>query len=180
MALFHFLFELIKIGLLSSLYATTVLAIILLTSKIIPTQKLSELMTKKRKFWILIMRVVYAVLFVFMFTYWGNHGLGDEAILPIGNFKIVVQSDGNYNYIENNKGRQLNIKNFAFDDRNLYAETSDTIKGDYVCWNLHTNEWKFYNNQAALNNKSQKLVLLQAFGTYYNSYWNGWRFWLLP
>jgi hypothetical protein len=180
--LFHFVFELVKIGILSSVYAAVLLSIMILINKSTNRETILGLVENKRKFWKLSFGIIYAILFAFMFTYWGDHGLGDEAYIPIGHFKVVYQSDGNYNYIENARGTQLNIKNFTFDNGHLYAETDDTInaKDKYVAWNLLTDNWKFYSTQADLEIAVKKSIIFQDFWICYKSYWNGWRFWLLP
>jgi hypothetical protein len=183
-ALFHFLFELLKIGLLSSVYALIILLFAIAISKLSKTNALNHLLESKLKFWKTTVKVIYGVLFIFMFTYWGDHGLGDDAYLPVGHFQVVNQSDGMYAYVENQRGNQLSVTNFIFDDNNLYAEAGKDmfgkIAGDYLVWDLKNNTWKFYTTSQYLNSSYPIPSTFYSFNAQYDKYWNIWRFWLLP
>jgi hypothetical protein len=111
-----------------------------------------------------------------MFTYWGDHGLGDEAYIPIGHDKTVNQIDGAENYLEKKSGEQLSIKDFAFDKDYLYTELQDDPKYNYAIWDLKTDQWRFYINQFDLEKAIGKTIAFEDFWIYYNNYWNGWRF----
>ena len=174
-ALFHFGFELIRIGILSSIYSLLIILIILLINKFTSRQ-----FRNKRRLWKILTSIIYSLLFVFMFTYWGDHGLGDEAYIPIGNDKTVNQIDGAENYLEKKSGEQLSIKDFAFDKDYLYTELQDDPKYNYAIWDLKTDQWRFYINQFDLEKAIGKTIAFEDFWIYYNNYWNGWRFWLLP
>jgi hypothetical protein len=114
--LFHFIFELIKISILGCIYAT----LTLLTFKIIghykPDSWFDKVSKKKLRLWFLSGLVISVGLFFFMFTYFGDHGLGDSAKVPIGHFKVARQINGIDTYLQNSKGDQLGIKNFTFDN----------------------------------------------------------------
>jgi hypothetical protein len=178
-ALFHFCFELIKIAILSSAYAAIILLIIMLFDKLTKRKIISRLFVNKKRIWKVLIYTIYAILFIFMFTYWGNHGLGDDSYIPIGHNKVVNQSD-EFNYLENDSGKQLNIKDFAVVKDNLYAEVQNDPKYNYVIWDLKSDQWRFYNNQTSLEKAIGKSIFFKDFRIYYKDYWNGWRFWLLP
>jgi hypothetical protein len=181
-ALLHFCFELIKIGILSSAYALILLLIAVLIKKISPTGS-ERALKNKLKFWKKAQRVIFLLLFIFMFTYWGNHGLGDDSYLPVGHFQTVYQSD-EFDYLEDKHDTQLNISNFTYDANNLYAEAGrdmfGKVAGDYLVWNLKNNIWKFYSKDQYLNSKYPLPITFLSFNDQYNNYWSGWRFWLLP
>jgi hypothetical protein len=136
-------------------------------------------LVKIKKLWKTLTSISYAVLFIFMFTYWGNHGLGDDSYIPIGHCKVVNQSD-EFNYLENDSGKQLNIKDFAFDKDYLYAELQNNPQYHYVLWDLKSDQWRFYKTQISLEKATGKSITFKDFRVYYKDYWNGWRFWLLP
>ena len=181
---FHFFFELFKIAVLSSVYALVILLLAILTEKLIKTDHINNLLKSKSKFWEKSFNIIYVLLFIFMFTYWGDHGLGDDAYLPVGHFQVVNQSDGMYAYVEDKHGDQLNIANFAYDGNKLYAESGKNmfgkIPGDYLVWDLKNNSWKFYTKSEYSNTKYPAPNTYLSFNDHYNNYWNGWRFWLLP
>jgi len=173
----HFLFELLKISILSAVYGTIVFFIV-------RGVKRAEI-KNTRQLWKKCFSTVYLILFVFMFTYWGDHGLGDDSKIPISHYKSVYQSDETA-YIENKKGTQVEIGKFSYNDKYLYAEISDTaqIKGDYLVWDLQTDEWKPYPAKTYLalseTNQAVSSGIFKDFLYFYNGYWSGWRFWLLP
>ncbi|MBK9247662.1 MAG: hypothetical protein IPM69_06000 [Ignavibacteria bacterium] len=123
-----------------------------------------------------------------MFTYFGDHGLGDSARVPVGHFKVVRQINGSDTYLQNSKGEQLGIKNFTFDNDNLFAETQKEFngeKGDYIVWDLRTDSWTYYKTEtdylvAAKQNNYPVPDNFKEFGEFYKRHWQGWRFWTLP
>ena len=186
--LFHFVFELVKISILGVVYATLIFITILIIGKFKPESWFARVSKKKFRLWFLSGLFISIGLFVFMFSYWGDHGLGDSARVPVGHFLVVKEINGNDAYIEKEKYNQLGIKNFAFDNDNLYAETQRDFngeKGDYVLWDLRSNEWTFYKTKedyliVAEKNNYPKPTEFEEFFEHYKRHWNGWRFWLLP
>ena len=123
--------------------------------------------------------------FFFMLTYFGNHGLGDGARVPIGDLKVVKQINGENTYIENEHGDQLGIRKFSVDNNHLYAETQkdyDAEHNDFVIWDLSTDKWNLYKTEEDYmqTGKVPHPNTFADFWSYYDQYWNGWRFWLLP
>lgn len=186
--LFHAIFELIKISILGSIYATLALIVFKIVAYFKPHSWFNKVSKKKLRFWLSSGFFISFGLVIFMVTYWGDHGLGDNARVPIGHFKTVKQINGDVAYIENKGGEQLGIKNFTFDNDNFYGETQKELngeKGDYVVWDLRTDEWKFYKTEeeyieVANHNNYPKPDKFEDFGNFYSRYWNGLRFWLLP
>lgn len=173
----HFLFELIKISLLSAVYGTIVFFIIWLIRR--------NKIKSRKHLYRYCFTIVYCVLFVFMFTYWGDHGFGDDSIIPISNHQTVNESDETA-YIEISRKNQIEIGKFNYDDKFLYAEVANKaqINGDYMIWDLQTDQGKIYTAVTYLAmSKSGHAVSparFKDFFYFYNRYWNGWRFWLLP
>ena len=123
-----------------------------------------------------------------MLTYFGDHGFGDSARVPVGHFKVVRQINGSDTYLQNANGDQLGIKSFTFDNDNLYAETQrefNSEAGDYVVWNLRTDSWTYYKTKddylKAVKQKNYPLPdNFEEFWEFYKRHWHGWRFWTLP
>jgi hypothetical protein len=165
----HFLFELIKIAILSAGYAE----LIMLMCKLI----FSSRYLKFHKLFF----IIYAVLFVFMFTYYGDHGLGDQSKLPIGHWEIVDAGDG-YPYFEpgGNKG-QIKLEAFLVNEETLCAQTNE----GYMAYDLVTDKLSAFPDQSSYTVYAEKNNLPLAksfknFGAQYAAYWSGWRFWTLP
>jgi len=184
----HLIFEIVKISILSSIYSALIL-FILIAVTFYTIGSLSKWLYKyKIPLLCCFGFIIFIRLFIYMFSYNGDHGLGDSATIPIGNYQVVHQIDGVSAYIQNKTGDQISIKNFTFDKYNLYGEVkkelNDTV-GDFVVWNLKTDKWKYYNRDieylnAAKSNGYPQLNKFNDFDYYYGNYWNGWRFWLLP
>ncbi|HYF03998.1 MAG TPA: hypothetical protein VEC36_11510 [Patescibacteria group bacterium] len=183
-SLFHFIFEIVKISLLGCLYATLSVKIFSRIATHKPKSWVTKL-TQKQLWWISGF-IISVFLFFFMFTYWGNHGLGDSARVPIGNFKTVRQINGTSTYIEEDNGESIGIESFTVKDSKLFAELDDyTDKGTYIIWNLESDKWYFYQtkNEYLKLAKQKKYPLPDTFKDFqyhYSDYWHGWRFFLLP
>jgi hypothetical protein len=184
--LVHFIFELIKISILASVYAALTLLVFKIIGRCKPGGWFDRVTKKKAKFWLLSGFIISVGLFFYMFTYFGDHGMGDSAKVPIGYFKEVRQINGTDSYIQNSKGDQLGITNFTFGNNRLYAETQkEGGKGDYVVWDLRNDRWTFYKTKAdyltaARQNNYPAPDRFEEFENHYRRHWHGWRFWLLP
>lgn len=185
-AMGHFIFELIKIAILASIYAAIILLAFRIVGEVNPDSWANKISANKKNFWIWSGRIISAALFVFMFSYWGDHGLGDDSYVPIGYFKTVNQSD-DMAYIES-KGKQFNIGDFALSGNKLYAKaerSTDNQDNEYIIWNFKNNNWIFYKTEidyllAAKANNYPLPNEFKKFYYYYKDYWGGCRFWLLP
>nr|WP_321237495.1 hypothetical protein [uncultured Psychroserpens sp.] len=189
-ALFHFIFQLIKIGILASIYSVVLIGILLMVRKLKPTEFLERVKTEKKKYWFVFGLLISIGLFIFSFTYWGNHGLGDSARIPIGNFKEVGETNGINAYIEpdNYEYGAMNVNSFIKHNNYLVGKTEvspvDRPK-PFFSWNLSKDEITFYDSEKEYNsfadkNKFPKISEFKTFRERYKEYWNGIRFWLLP
>lgn len=171
-ALFHFGFELFKIAALSAVYAFLVYSV----ASILGSKKGG--MSVFFRYFI----IIAVILFVFQFTYYGNHGLGDNSILPIGHGKTVRQGDDWAYFTPAGRGAgQIHVNSFAVRNSNLCASTDD----GFFFYNLAEDKMsKFaskgiYNSFASVHNLPST-GQFQDFNTQYAAYWNGWRFWTMP
>lgn len=186
--LIHFVFELIKISILSSIYVSILLVVFRIIAKKNPGSFVDQLSKRKLLFWFVGGSIISTSMFIFMFTYYGNHGLGDFAIVPIGHHKAVSQIDSQFSYIENEKGTQIEIYDFVVKNDHLYAKKVydfNGLIGDYVVWDLENDTWKLYENDVAYFKAMKKFYYpaphtFRSFDEHYSEHWNGWRFFLLP
>lgn len=128
-----------------------------------------------------------------MFTYWGNHGLGDGPQIPIGNDVII----SNINWVENcclvdgkdGQGKGIDIAKFLVVDNKLCAKFDDETfydyKNAYFILDLTTKKMQEFESEISYNQfaKINNLPLskkLQSFSENYRDHWSGWRFFLLP
>ena len=189
--LFHLLFELVKIAILASIYSTLLLLLFKRLGKYKPGSWFDTVSKKSIRLWFITGLVVSILLFVFMFSYWGNHGLGDSARIPVGHGKAVVQINGSMTYITATgyEMETLEINEFATTDNFLFAKISSdrpaATNKEIAIWDLNTNEVEFLDHFSDIEtfkskNNIKGRLLFQDFQNQYSKYWNGWRFWLLP
>ncbi len=187
--LFHLIFTLVKIAILGSVYATLILLAILIIGKIKPDSWFAKISNEKKQLWFSSGFVVSILIIIYAFTYWGNHGLGDSSRIPVGHWKIIHQTDL-WAYIDNVDygSGQLPIQEFAKTKNFICAKTGispiERPPGEFVIWDLKTNEVKFLSDEFeyaefAERNKLPTISDFKKFNAHYRDYWNGWRFWLL-
>ena len=181
-ALIHLVLELIKTAILGSLYATLALWIFRAVGRRKPGGWCDRVSKRKFGFWLLGGFVISIGLLAYLFTC-GDHGLGESARVPVGHSKAALQLDGRIGWIETSEG-QVNIGDFAVEKGKLFAETGNK-RGDYVVWNLRTDELTFYETEhdylaAAAENNYPTPERFEWFAAHYRRHWGGWRFWLLP
>jgi|SRR5690554_771825 len=189
-ALFHFVFELIKIAILVSVYATLILLTFKLIAKYRRGSWFDRVSRNKLKFWLINGIIIFIGLFVFMFTHYGDHGLGDSARIPIGHFREIKEINGTQSYIQDSKkgNYSLSIDSLYISEDFVYGLTgkhNENYYGKFFLYNLKNNEVKVFETTEDFENELTnyalaKNVKFQDFNYYYNQYWNGWRFWMLP
>jgi hypothetical protein len=174
-ALFHFGFELVKIAALSAIYSSL---IYLLLSRLLKNRlpgHLSSIRFKSLFLWIA------GLLLIFLFSYYGNHGLGDEANIPLGHFKTMESIDEHVFFRPAGSNNQMEIDSFLVKSDKLCMVSEDGI----CVYNLATNELKTFPGrssyeQYALEKGLPTISQFQKFEPQYTEYWNTWRFWVLP
>ncbi|SEP04829.1 hypothetical protein [Mucilaginibacter sp. OK283] len=171
----HFIFELFKIAILSFIYSVLlgILHLIFLTAKGI--NPVFGKQTFNRLF-----KIVYASLFVFSFTYYGNHGLGDADNIPLGYGETMEAGDLLPYFCPKGKN-QVAVKNYLVRGDKLCATTYYGV----MVYNLNTKQLKDFNSDEQYNAYAENHDLpptgqMLGFEQQYNEYWSGWRFWVLP
>ena len=191
--LFHFIFELVKIVILSSIYAIIILFVFKQINKSNPKSWFQKLTTYKTIFWFSMGALISILLFIWMFTYWGNHGLGDYARIPIGNNLAIENINWNdYGYINGlNASKEdgiLRTSRFKIANNcivgNLCRDRPKCNNG-YFIYQIKTHQLIEFNNEIEYSYFANKENLpsideFLSFEENYKKYWIGWRFWLLP
>lgn len=186
MYLFGFVFTLAKIAIQSTAYAYLLRWLVIsIVDKNISINKL-RLTDNKLQLWHRSFVVIYIGLLLFSFTYWGDHGLGDSARLPIGHDEEIEEIDGMAAYFEASQAIKLPtdapiIAKFRVANDILCAQDG---AGSYFTYNLATKQQDLFADSQEYNAHARQHGLpnageLQSFGEAYAQYWGGWRFWLL-
>jgi energy-coupling factor transporter transmembrane protein EcfT len=174
--LFHFLFEIVKIVILGLIYTAVIFSIRAIIRKL---QK-KDTDFKWYKF-LIVYKVLAAVLFVFSFTYYGNHGLGDDSYIPLGHSETMSESDTFAYFVPDGKSEQMHIDTYLVKNDDLCA----SVDSGYMVYNLKTKQINNFNTEQLYNTfaSAHNLPPIKQFRNFdhqYNNYWNGWRFWMLP
>ena len=114
--LLHGIFTLVKIGVLALAYGFIFFIAFQVIVKRFRQDVYEGYREQKWKLYKWCYIAAYAGLLLFSFTYWGNHGLGDSAKVPVGYRHVVSAINSQHNYLEVDKskyGTQLLIGDFA-------------------------------------------------------------------
>ena len=190
--LFHFIFELIKISILGCIYATLTLLIFKMIGRRKPDSWFARVSTKKLRLWFLSGLIISVGLFFYMFTYYGDHGLGDGPKIPIGQGIVVDNTNWTeYGYIEGIKTSDkidIEMTKFIVVDNKLIGNLDSwfyDFQNSYFIYDLKTKEISEFKTKAEFDTftKENKLPTSEGLLTFeenYRKHWGGWRFWLLP
>lgn len=175
-ALLHFLFVVIKSFVLALIYTPVIWFLWVL---ILKAQKKYTGFRWSKIFTLYV--IVSLSLVVFSFTYYGNHGLGDDSRIPLGHGEAIEQGDQFAYFTPKGTNKQVHVKTFVLKGDNLCM----SVDSGYKVYNLKTrgvvnfSEGQMYDAFAFSYGLPLSLQL-QSFKSQYDEYWNGWRFWLLP
>ncbi len=124
-----------------------------------------------------------------MFTYYGEHGLGDSARVPVGHWCAIQEVNGTQAYIQDEGPvNMIEIDDFIIADDYIYGLTGDrneNYDGNYFVYDLVNNDVTTFEDKKEFTHFLTENNLninpdYKDFRYYYRQYWNGWRFWLLP
>jgi hypothetical protein len=187
--IYHFIFELIKILILGCIYATLTFVIFKSLGRFKPDSWFDRFSKRKLRFWLLSAFVISVGLVFFMFSYYGDHGLGDDARVPIGYGRAIQEMDARQAYIQDEGPiPMLTLKRFIVTDQFVYGvsgEEEDNYDGNYFVYDLEKNSVTSFVDQSTYLNHLRELALdrdtnYKDFNFYYTKYWTDLRFWLLP
>ena len=180
----HFIFELLKITFLGFVYSTVLYYIF----KIIPENKKPQALKSKKILWLFIS----SFLLFYMFTPYGNHGLGDSPRIPISYTKEINNINwtkyGILKGIRTNDGNEVELTHFKVKNNTLCGNLSSDFydfENDYFVYEIDSEKIVEFKNDIDYNRYAQKNRLpksneLKSFEDNYRDYWSGWRFFILP
>ncbi len=183
--LFHFVFSLFKIIVHAYIYSFITILLFEYLSRKNSNNWFSKVLKDFPKFKI-ICRFIYSVgLFIFMFTHWGDRGLGDISRIPLSYGREIGNIDGTNTFIPNTNNRRsdINIEKFVITEDVVCGEViGDTIdyKGKYFVFDIKTNDVGFFKDRIkfdkyAIENKLPTADKFNDFFYHYSKYWNTWR-----
>ncbi|WP_395063884.1 hypothetical protein [Flavobacterium sp.] len=184
----HFIFELIKITILGFVYST----ILYFIYKNIPKSKKPEwyekLLISKKTLWL----YISIFLLFYMFTPYGNHGLGDSARIPISLTKEISNINwtvyGKLNDVKSNEKNDIYLTQFKVEKDILCGNLSSDFydyKNSYFIYDIDSEKLQEFKTESDYNNFTKNKNLpksheLKSFKENYDDYWSGWRLFLLP
>jgi hypothetical protein len=184
----HFIFVLIKILILGFIYSSIIYFLHTLISNWLKWNWIKNIKISRIFLWL----YISFFLLIYMFTPYGNHGLGDSARIPISFTKEI----SNVNWTE-----FARINNVKSNEENEIEMTKFKIIDKIVCGNLNSSFYSYTNSFFIYNSNSEKLIEfnsqkeydffatqnnlpnsneLISFEENYRNYWSGWRFLFLP
>lgn len=180
--LFHFIFSLVKIAALATIYSTFILLTVRLISRLSPNSPIDKLTHDKFKFWRSTSCILAAGLFIYSFTYWGDHGLGDSSLIPVGHGQSIYSGDGSFTYFYTADNEQRHIYNYSIRNGQVCAAQDENR---YLIYNLRTKELMEFNSKKEYEDyaKTNELPTTDEFKDFikhYRDHWNGWRATFLP
>jgi hypothetical protein len=184
--LLHFIFTLLKISVLAWAYAEALRFCIILCTTLSPGSPLARFNAHSKQFrWGSRLGIAF-VLFTFSFTYWGEHGLGDYARIPLGNGEAMQEINGMEAYFEADVPLKLSsdqpfIDSFQVTDDVLCGQANDKT---FFTYDLVTKQQRHFDDAHeyatyAAQHSLPAVSEFKSFSSHYSRYWGGWRFWLL-
>jgi hypothetical protein len=172
MALIHFIFELFKITAQSFIYGSLVCGAVIIID--VSWKNILRGVGRKILSGVIAVVVAWGMLFCYMFTYWGDHGLGDFARIPLGHGEEITSIDGGCLF------DQCAVKSFMWNSRILVTN----CEGGTMVYDLVSKE-SVTIKEVIFDQASAKFPWIRdgefrSFAEHYHAYWGGWRFWLLP
>lgn len=196
MTVLELLFLILKIVVLSTIYATLVLLVVFLLAKTTNLPWPKRML--KLRFWLITHFAISVLLFVLSFSFWQDTGLGDNSKIPVGYGQTIQSEDFAWTYFfpdpdktEPNQD-ELIIDNYKIADPFLCAEVShqntNSPSYDYIVYDLKNKTMKtFYGKQEylayAASHSLPTPTEFYDFRKHYQQYVNSkpkWKQWLLP
>ena len=196
MAVLELLLLILKIIVLSTVYATVIFLLVLLLSKTTNFRWTKRVL--KLRFWLLTLFTISVLFFALSFSYWQNTGLGDNSKIPVGYGQTIQSEDfaWTYFYPDSDKTEpnqdELIIEDYKIVDPFLCAAVShqntNSPSYDYIVYDLKTKSLKpFYGKEDYSSYAAEHSLPVPTefydFRKHYQEYFNNrpkWKSWLLP
>lgn len=178
-ALFHFIFELVKISILGCIYATFTLSTFKIIGRYKPDSWFDRVSQKKLRLWFISGLIISVGLFFYMFTYYGDHGLGDGPKIPIGH-EIVIDNTNwtEYGYIkeiQTSDNIDIEMTKFIVVDNMLIGNLDSwfyDFQNSYFIYDLKTKKINEFKNMTEFDTfvKENKLPTSEELLTFEENY----------
>jgi hypothetical protein len=191
-ALFHFIFQLFKIAILSAFYALILITIVIILEKFIKNKFLRRVATDKKTYLKYFAVPIAIFLFIFSFTYWGNHGLGDSARIPVGHGQVISNINwtayGILDGQETGAGNQIETTRFKVSNGMVSGNLDSWFHAygnKYFVLDLETNKLTEFVSATDFDRHAEQHNLpksheLLSYQQNYSAHWHGIRMLLLP
>ncbi|TCD04590.1 hypothetical protein EZ449_16705 [Pedobacter frigidisoli] len=187
-----FIGSLIKISILSSIYALLTLSSFRLITKFKPNSWFDRASTKKIRLWLISSSVFSAGLLCYLFTHWGFHGFGDGPRIPIGHGVVVDNTNweeyGYMNVAETSDSMKIEMTKFKVVNDKIIGNLESGFydyKNSFFIYDLDEKVFTEFKTtkdyvEFATKNNLPLINELRTFRENYFDYWGGWRAWFLP
>jgi hypothetical protein len=184
----HFIFELIKITILGFFYSWILFFLYNRIPENTKPEWCKKVLKSKKTLWF----GISLFLLFYMFTPYGNHGLGDSARIPLNFTKEISNTNwtefGRLNGIKTSCDNDVELTHFIIKNNKLYGNLKSDFydyNNSYFIYDLKSEKLQEFENEFSYNeytrlNSLPKSYELKNFSENYKSYWSGWRFFLLP
>ena len=184
----HFIFELIKITILGFIYSTILFFIYKNISEKKKPEWCKKLFKSKKILWL----YISVFLLFYMFTPYGNHGLGDSARIPISFTKEISNVNwteyGNLNGVKSSEKNDIYMTQFKIVDNKLCGNMNSDFydyQNSHFIYDIDSEKLQEFRtekeyNEFATHKNLPKANELISFQENYSKYWSDWRFFLLP
>lgn len=158
MAIFELLIVVINTIILSTIYSTVILLVLILLSKTHSWVWARKQVGKKIRFWLCTHLIISVALLVYSFSYWRDTGLGDHSRIPIGYGQDIQNEDFAYTYfypdpqkITPNNNEDLPIEKYKIVNDFLCAEISHQNTNSpaftFIAYNLQNRSFEKFNSE---------------------------------
>jgi heme/copper-type cytochrome/quinol oxidase subunit 2 len=158
MAILELLTVVFNTIILSTIYSTVFLLVLLLLSKTGSSVWVRRQMGRKFRFWICTHFIISIALFVYSFSYWQDTGLGDHSRIPIGHGQDIQNEDFAYTYFypdpkknTPNNNEDLPIEKYKIVNDFLCAEISHQNTNSpaftFIAYNLQNRSFEKFNSK---------------------------------
>ena len=194
-ALIHLFIEVIKVTILTIVYTFVLMKLLEVISKKNPELRIYHYLKNKtihRAMRNIMGMVIFIGLTIWMFSFWGNHGFGDSARIPVGN-KVEIKNINwtKYGFIgidQKNSPVDIETTKFKISGKKIVGNLDSgfhVYENKYFIFDTEDRSLLEFKTVEAFDAHTQNNNLphsneLLTFRSNYENYWHGWRFFLLP
>ncbi len=195
---FDLIFRILKIAMLSTVYASFLLLLAYILARKTQSEWLTNTLNHKFLYWLFLHFFISFGLFLYSFSYGQDTGLGENPSIPIGYGQRIYSADFEWTYLYPNLNKtelnkdELQIESFIIKGSVLCAEVAHQMTNsasyDFIVCDLagRTTKRFLYEADYAEYAKTNELPMKSEFydfKTHYNEYFerrSKWKKWLLP